>query len=102
MRARLLSTPLIGPGELAAAWHEVGLRQVEQSELSIRLEFQSFADYWEPWLGGAGAVAPYVASLDAATKASIVHHLRRAYLAGGAEDGPRSFGAIAWAVRGVR
>jgi SAM-dependent methyltransferase len=102
LRAKLLSTPLLGPGELAAAWTEVGLRRVEQTELTIRLEFQSFADYWEPWLGGAGTVAPYVTSLDEATKASIVHHLRRAYLAGGAEDGPRSFAATAWAVRGVR
>jgi SAM-dependent methyltransferase len=99
LRAKVLATPLIGPGELAAAWREAGLRRVEQTELAIRLEFQSFADYWEPWTGGAGTVAPYIASLDQATKASIVDHLRRAYLAGG-EDGPRSFAAIAWAVRG--
>lgn len=100
-RARLLAAPLIGPGELAAAWTDAGLREVEQAALTIRVEFQSFADYWEPWLGGVGTVAPYVAGLSEETRASIVHHLRRAYLAGRA-DGRRSFAATAWAVRGTR
>ena len=41
------------------------------------------------------------ASLEGEKKALIERHLRLAYLAGG-QDGPRSFAATAWAVRGVR
>ena len=80
---------------------EVGLGEVEQTALTIRMEFGSFADYWEPWLGGQGTVGAYVASLSEAKRRLIEHHLRLAYLAGG-EDGPRSFAATAWAVRGVK
>ena len=100
-RAKQFSAPFTGPGELAAAWTRLGLGEVEQAALTIRMEFVSFADYWEPWLGGQGTVGAYVAGLDEATRARIERHLRLAYLAGG-EDGPRSFAATAWAVRGVK
>ena len=56
------------------------------------MEFASFADYWEPWLGGQGTVGAYVTSLSEAKRRLIEHHLRLAYLAGG-DDGPRSFAA---------
>jgi SAM-dependent methyltransferase len=101
LRSRLCSAPLTGPGELAAAWTEMDLREVEQASLTIRMEFRSFADYWEPWLGGQGVVGPYVASLNEEKRMLIERHLRLAYLAGG-EDGARSFAATAWAVRGLR
>jgi hypothetical protein len=42
-----------------------------------------------------------VAGLGEAKRRLVDHHLRLAYLAGGA-DGPRSFATAAWAVRGVR
>jgi hypothetical protein len=101
LRTRALSAPFIGPGELAAMWTKMGLREVEQASLAIRMEFQSFADYWQPWLGGQGMIGPYVTSLGDETRALIEHHVRLGYLAGG-EDGPRSFAATAWAVRGIR
>ena len=100
-RARLFSGPFTGPGELAAAWTRLGLGEVEQTALTIRMEFGSFADYWGPWFGGQGSVGPYVTSLSEVKRRLIEHHLRLAYLAGGA-DGPRSFAATAWAVRGVK
>ena len=100
-RARQFSAPFTGPGELEAAWTRLGLGEVEQTALTIRMEFRSFADYWEPWLGGQGTVGAYVTSLSEAKRRLIEHHLRLAYLAGG-EDGPRSFAATAWAVRGVK
>jgi hypothetical protein len=42
-----------------------------------------------------------VTGLGEAKRRLIEHHLRLAYLAGGG-DGPRSFAATAWAVRGVK
>ena len=53
-RAKQFSAPFTGPGELAAAWTKMGLHEVEQIALTIRMEFRSFADYWGPWLGGRG------------------------------------------------
>jgi SAM-dependent methyltransferase len=100
-RARMCSFPLTAPGELGAAWAEAGLQEVEETSLTIRMEFGSFADYWEPWLGGQGTVGAYVASRTAEQRELIARHLRLAYLAAG-EDGPRSFAATAWAVRGIR
>ena len=100
-RAKQFSAPFTGPGELEAAWARQGLGEVEQTTLSIRMEFATFADYWNPWLGGQGTVGAYVAGLSQAKRRLLEHHLRLAYLAGG-EDGPRSFAAAAWAVRGVK
>jgi SAM-dependent methyltransferase len=100
-RARLLSMPLIAPGELAALWMKIGLREVDEASLTMRMEFQSFADYWGPWLGGQGTIGPYVAGLGSEKLAAVEQLLRQAYLAGG-DDGLRSFTATAWAVRGIR
>jgi SAM-dependent methyltransferase len=101
LRAKVLGAPLTAPGELADLWTRIGLRAVEQSSLTMRFEFRSFADYWEPYLGGQGSMGPYLAGLSGEKKALIERHLRLAYLAG-REDGPRSYAATAWAVRGVR
>src|SRR5215207_3753625 len=39
---------LSAPGEMAAAWHEAGLIDVEQTSLVVRMEFTSFDDFWSP------------------------------------------------------
>ncbi|WP_159709889.1 class I SAM-dependent methyltransferase [Geminicoccus flavidas] len=100
-RARMCTGLLTGPGELAGAWTAAGLSEVEQASLTIRMEFRSFADYFEPWLAGQGTVGAYVATRTLQQRALIEHHVRQAYLAG-SDEGPRSFAATAWVVRGVR
>jgi SAM-dependent methyltransferase len=99
-RAKIFSTPLSGPGELAATWKNIGLRDVAETSLTVRMEFQSFADYWEPFLGGQGITGAYVKGLTGDKRALIERHVRLAYLSGG-EDGFRSFASTAWAVRGI-
>lgn len=88
------------PGEFAATWSAMGLKDVVQTSLTIRMDFASFADYWTPWLNGQGTVGAYVTGLDQERRTRLEDHMRRAYLAG-APDGPRSFAATAWAVRGI-
>jgi SAM-dependent methyltransferase len=100
LRARQFSAPFTGPGEFGRAWRAMGLHEVVETSLTIRAEFASFADYWGPWLGGQGTIGAYICGLPEERRALIEHHTRLAYLAGG-EDGPRSFAATAWAVRGV-
>jgi len=99
-RAKQFSAPFTGPGELAATWSAMGLKDVVQTALTIRMDFASFADYWTPWLKGQGTVGAYLTGLDIGKLAQLEQHLRRAYLAG-ADDGPRSFAATAWVVRGI-
>ena len=101
VRTKVFSTPLTGPGELAATWKKIGLREITQASLTIRMEFQSFADYWEPFLGGQGITGAYVKGLNGEKRSLIERYVRLAYLCGG-EDGPRSFASTAWAVRGLR
>ena len=100
-RAKQFSARFTGAGELATEWTRLGLRNVEQTTLMIRMEFESFEDYWKPWLGGQGTVGAYVTSLSEAKRRRLEHHLRLAYLSG-RPDGRRSFTAAAWAVRGTK
>lgn len=100
-RAKVFSGPFTGPGELAAAWTQMGLQKVVQTSLTIRMEFTSFADYWEPMLAGQGTSGAYVQSLTREERELVEGRLRLAYCAGDL-DGPRSFAATAWACRGVR
>jgi SAM-dependent methyltransferase len=98
-RARNLTRPLTRPGELAMAWRSTGLIDVAEAALAIRMEFANFDDYWSPYDGRDGPGAEYVATLAPERRAALKEAVRRAYL-DGEQDGPRSFVAIAWAVKG--
>jgi len=100
LRARNFTRPTMRLGELAAAWRDAGFLTIREASLTIRMEYADFDDYWGPFMGRQGPAAAYVAGLDTATLAQLREHVRRAYL-DGEPDGPRSYAATAWAVRGV-
>jgi len=52
---RPLFRSLSAPDELANLWRELGLLDVEQTSLLIRVEFSSFQDYWLPFTTGETA-----------------------------------------------
>lgn len=99
-RARNYTRPLTRPGELANAWLAAGFRGVVEKPLSIRMEFASFDDYWGPYAGKDGPGAEYIATLGDAERERLRDAVRLAYLDGEA-DGPRSYAAVAWAVKGI-
>ena len=99
-RARNYTRPMTRPGELGAAWRAAGLAEVRETLLCIRMEFASFADYWAPYLGREGPGAEYVRTLDEGAKARLEAAVRAAYL-DGEPDGPRSYAALAHAVKGT-
>lgn len=99
-RARNYTRPLTRPGELGQAWRQAGMAEVTQACLCSRMEFTCFEDYWEPYEGQDGPGAEYVRSLDASARGQLRDAVAAAYLDGEA-DGPRSYAALAWAVRGV-
>jgi hypothetical protein len=55
-RARLMGGPGVRPGELAALWRGADLHNVREAEITIRMDFANFADYWEP--ASQGPVLP--------------------------------------------
>jgi SAM-dependent methyltransferase len=98
-RARAFSRPLTRPGELARAWQEVGLQDVIQDTRTIRMDFASFEDFWAPNEGKDGPIAEYVSTLNGDMRQRLRDAVRMAYL-DGELDGPRSYAATAWVVRG--
>lgn len=99
-RARNYTRPMTRPGELEIAWHAAGFTDIVATSLSIRMAFASFDDYWAPYIGKDGPGAEYVATLGDAERARLREAVRLAYV-DGEPDGPRSFAALAWAVKGI-
>lgn len=99
-RAKNYTRPLTRPGELAAAWREAGFQDVAETQLHMRMEYTDFADYWAPFLGQDGPGAAYVGTLGTHERARLEAAVRAAYL-DGEPDGPRSYAASAWAVKGT-
>jgi SAM-dependent methyltransferase len=97
---RRLFLPLTAPDEMARLWRGLGLRDVEQTSLLIRMEFSCFGDYWRPFTTGEGPPGRLIASLSEPNRAVLQDHMRRAYVAN-RPDGPRSFACVAWACRGI-
>ena len=98
-RGRNFTRPMTRPGELGQAWRDAGFDDVVETTLAIRMEFTSFADYWAPYVGRDGPGAEYVATLGDAERERLREAVQAAYLDGEA-DGPRSYAALAWAVKG--
>jgi SAM-dependent methyltransferase len=97
---RRLFLPLTAPGEMEALWRDLGLRDVEQSSIPVRMEFTDFADYWRPFTTGEGPPGRLIASLSEPARAALQDNMRRAYIAN-RPDGPRSFASSAWVCRGI-
>jgi ubiquinone/menaquinone biosynthesis C-methylase UbiE len=99
-RARNYTRPMTRPFELAKAWTAAGLIDVMEATLTIRMDYESFEDYWAPCEGKDGPQAEYVAALEKPARDNLKDAVRLAYV-DGEHDGPRSFLAAAWAVKGV-
>jgi SAM-dependent methyltransferase len=99
-RARLFSSRPALPGGLRGLFVAAGLERIEESLITIRMDYANFDDYWRPLLGGQGPVGSYVEAMAGDLRARIEAAVRAAYCAG-APDGPRAMSATAWAVRGL-
>jgi ubiquinone/menaquinone biosynthesis C-methylase UbiE len=101
LRAHTFTRPLTRPGELRAVWPSLGLSDVREETVTIMMDYDCFADWWEPIAAGEGTLGRYVTELPEGERARLRHHLATAYLVGGV-DGPRSFAATAFVCRGVK
>jgi SAM-dependent methyltransferase len=101
LRGKVLSRPITRQGGIAGEFKAAGLQNVQETVLTIAMNFADFEDFWAPFEGRESAFAAYVTALDVAQKDKFKSALRLAYL-DGSSDGPRSYFASAWAARGVR
>jgi hypothetical protein len=99
-RARNFTRPMTRPGDLGCAWRGVGFEQVSETSLAIRMDYSAFDDYWGSFSGVDGPHAEYVGTLGNAERGRLRDALQSAYL-DGEPDGPRSYAALAWAVKGT-
>ena len=91
--------PFSRAGELADLWREHGLVDVEETALVIPLTFESFDDFWSPFLEGQGPAGAYVASLSEGARGELKERLRQRLPSQG--GGTLRLSGRAWAVRGV-
>jgi SAM-dependent methyltransferase len=83
-------------GDLARLFESAGLRDVEETALSVSLEHPSFDEWWEPYTFGVGPAGAYVAGLDSQRRAQLREHCREAL-----PDAPFVLTARAWTARGL-
>jgi hypothetical protein len=91
--------PLCHPDTLAELFRSGGLHDVRCEAIELPTPFASFADYWQPFLGGTGPAPSYVASLDADRRAALERRLQETLRR--EPGGAIALTARAWAVRGT-
>ena len=91
---------LCGSGELSKLWMNGGLEDVVEKPLEIAMRFESFADYWEPFLLGQGPAGAYVRTIEHDCLPALREEAKRRLPVSG-EDLPFELPARAWAVRGT-
>jgi SAM-dependent methyltransferase len=92
--------PLSRRGELSALWRASGLEQVVEQPVGIDMRFASFADYWQPFLGGQGPAGAYAISLPQPARDALEARVHSRLLGAGG-DRPFTIRARAWAVTGI-
>ena len=91
--------PLCRFGQLAELWRQGSLMDVREQAIDINMRFESFADYWDPFLLGQGPAGSYTRSLGGTKLDALREEIKR--LIPASENGPFNLPARVWAVRGV-
>jgi SAM-dependent methyltransferase len=92
--------PLCRSGELAALWKKANLQNVAEQPLDITMQFNSFADFWDPFLLAQGPAGAYVKSLPLPRRDALRAELRKR-MEVKSDTAPISLPARTWAVRGT-
>jgi SAM-dependent methyltransferase len=83
-------------GDLAGLFESAGLREVDETALTARLEHPTFEEWWEPFTFGVGPAGAYVAGLDEGRRAELRERCREAL-----PEAPFVIAARAWTARGL-
>jgi SAM-dependent methyltransferase len=83
-------------GHLGQLFQAAGLREIEESDLSVSVGHPSFEEWWEPFILGVGPAGAYAAGLDEKRQARLRELCREMLPAP-----PFTLTALAWAARGL-
>ena len=83
-------------GDLTRVFESAGLRETDETALSVSVEHPTFEEWWEPFTFGIGPVGAYIAGLDPERR----HRLREACRAT-LPAAPFVLTAQAWTARGL-
>lgn len=83
-------------GDLARLFESAGLREVEETALSVSVRHPSFEEWWERFTLGVGPAGAYVTGLEPERRAQLREHCRELL-----PDAPLVLMARAWAARGL-
>ena len=83
-------------GHLGELFESAGLREIQETALSARLEHATFEAWWEPFTRGVGPAGSYLVSLDEAHRTELRERCHSL-----APTAPFVVTALAWAARGV-
>jgi len=89
--------PLCRPEALSELFASAGLRGIEVTAIDIATPFESFDEYWRPFLGGQGPAPAYAMALDDTARARLRDRIRERMPL--KADGSIALTARAWAVR---
>lgn len=93
-----VKAPICRPKPLSELLARSGLRDVEVRGIDIPAAFDSFDDYWSPFLGDTGSAPKYCASLDKEAREHLQSEIQRRLPIG--PDGEILLAIRAWAVKG--
>jgi SAM-dependent methyltransferase len=82
-------------GHLTELFEAVGLREIEETGLSVEVEHSSFDEWWEPFTLGVGPAGAYAAGLDTERQAWLRERCRELM-----PEAPFVLSGWAWAARG--
>lgn len=82
-------------GDLTRLFQAAGLREIEESVLSVSVEHPSFEDWWDPFTLGVGPAGSYTAGLEPERRTELRERCREAL-----PPAPFVVTARAWAARG--
>jgi SAM-dependent methyltransferase len=91
--------PLCRAGELSQLWTQAALENVHEQALDITMRFDSFADYWDPFLLGQGPAGAYLRTVPENAR-EVVRAAVKRQLSLNSESEPFGLPARVWAVRG--
>jgi len=94
-----VQAPVCRPGPLSRLFLDSAVEDVEVRAIDIPAAFESFDDYWAPFLGGTGSAPKYCASLTEDARGRLREKLRDRLPTG--PDGEILLAARAWAVKGT-
>lgn len=83
-------------GHLEELFEEAGLTRVKASELRVRVRYQSFEEWWSPYLLGVGPAGDHVQKLSEQDREELRECCRELL-----PEAPFDIAAVAWCARAV-